>query len=556
MSRARVSCVLSIAAVLAGLPAFAASGTATMPDLLDRALALEAQVNATSTTPVTDDVAIYVGNPLADWTLIEVNLSIEGSAPRRYSYSPVEARALNAGGLHRLASIAAGAAPHQGVIEYFISQRNTGRAVKPVRGRLAITLAPGAAQYLVQLRDRTLGEPEPLWTGTADRVDAELRHADFLERSAHPARAAFLRSAFGVARTEAMPPVPNPSQIERFNSVLAATDPAALLPLAEADAPDSLGWALRDRANLRLGYLQLRAGAPAEAAKAFQRVRSPGPSSNAALLGFGWARLIPPAAPNAAAMYLANTSLRPGDADAIADARRTTPFRYVHAVARDNRAGDLRQALVPWGELIGRDPTDPAVQEGLLALAYAHGHLGAHAQADQYFRRAVSQLESLIGHYADAQKDIAADGLARLWTRTTNADNGWPAWMSEMPEPRWWLTDPPNAPRSFYLEALIGNPDFLRELDQLLAVRELQELLAAQAQRLGGQGNTSLRERNAQLGAECDQLANRHKAALRARAMQQLQAQRTVAEHYLAEASFALARMVDAPAAFEEGTVQ
>ncbi|MDP9141228.1 MAG: hypothetical protein M3O62_10605 [Pseudomonadota bacterium] len=550
MSRARVVArVLGFVAVLTGLPVLA---TATTPELLDRALALEAQVNAVQATPMIEDVAIYVSNPLADWTLIEVNLSLEGSPPRRYAYSPVEARALEAGGLHRLIAIASGTAPRHGVIEYFIRQRSAGRAVKPVRGRLAITLAPGTAQYVVQLQDRRLGEPELLWSNAADRVAAELRYADYLEASDHPARAAFLRSAFGEARTAATPPVSKQPQIEQLNAVLAATDPAALLPLAEADATGALGWALRDRANLRLGYLQLRAGAPAEAAEAFQRVRSPGPNSNAALLGFGWARLIPPSAPNAAAMYLANTSLRPGDADAIAAARRTTPFRYVHAVAHDNRAGDLRQALVPWGELIGRDPTDPAVQEGLLALAYAHGHLGAHAQADQYFRRAVSQLESLIDHYGDAKQDIADGGLERLWTQTGNADNGWPAWMSEMPEPRWWLTDPPNAPRSFYFEALINNPDFLHDLDQLLAVRELQELLHVQAQRLDGNALSS----NTQLRAECDQLASRYKTALRARATQQLQAQRSVAEHYLAEASFALARMVDAPAAFEEGMVQ
>ncbi len=552
MSRARIgSCVLGLVAALGASPAFAA---APPPELLDRALALEAQINVVAAAPTADDIAIYVGNPLTDWTLIEVNLSLEGSPPRRYAYSPVEAQALEAGGLHRLMSIASGTAPRHGVIEYFIRQRGTGRAVRPERGRLAITLAPGAAQYVVQLQDRRLGEPELLWNSAADRVTAELRYADYLEDSDHPARAAFLRSAFGEVRTAAAPPASSQPQIEKLNAVLAATDPAALLPLAEADAVDALGWALRDRANLRLGYLQLRNGAPAQAAEAFQRVRSPGPNSNAALLGFGWARLIPPSAPNAAAMYLANTSLRPGDADAIAAARRTTPFRYVHAVAHDNRAGDLRQALVPWGELIGRDPTDPAVQEGLLALAYAHGHLGAHAQADQYFSRAVSQLESLISHYADAQQDIADGGLERLWAQTSNTDNGWPAWMSEMPEPRWWLTDPPNAPRSFYLEALINNPDFLRDLDQLLALRELQELLAAQAQRLGNQ--SSLRERNAQLNADCDQLANRYKTALRVRATQQLQAQRSIAEHYLAEASFALARMVDAPAAFEEGMVQ
>jgi hypothetical protein len=124
--------------------------------------------------------------------------------------------------------------------------------------------------------------------------------------------------------------------------------------------------------------------------------------------------------------------------------------------------------------------------------------------------------------------------------------------MGAMPEPRWWLTDPPNAPATFYFESLIRNPAFLRELDSLLAVRELQELLAVQAPQLGSAAAAA----NAQLGAECAQLAGRHQSALRQLALQQLQAQRRGAEHYLAEASFALARMVDAPAAFDAGAVQ
>ena len=41
-------------------------------------------------------------------------------------------------------------------------------------------------------------------------------------------------------------------------------------------------------------------------------------------------------------------------------------------------------------ELIGRDPTDPAVQEGLVAIAWALSTLGAQVQAQDYYNRAIS----------------------------------------------------------------------------------------------------------------------------------------------------------------------
>src|SRR2546430_10943713 len=47
--------------------------------------------------------------------------------------------------------------------------------------------------------------------------------------------------------------------------------------------------ALRDRANLALGFAYLQANQPARARAPLARVRLNGPYSNKALLGFGWA---------------------------------------------------------------------------------------------------------------------------------------------------------------------------------------------------------------------------------------------------------------------------
>src|SRR3989440_489673 len=94
--------------------------------------------------------------------------------------------------------------------------------------------------------------------------------------------------------------------------------------------------ALRDRANLALGFAYLQANQPARARAPLARVRLNGPYSNKALLGIGWA---------------------------------------------DAGLGDYQAALTPWMELRSRDVLDAAVQdcqEGLKNyrdLVYLNGTL-------------------------------------------------------------------------------------------------------------------------------------------------------------------------------------
>ena len=84
--------------------------------------------------------------------------------------------------------------------------------------------------------------------------------------------------------------------------------------------------ALRDKANLAIGYARLQAGEPEAARAALERVRLSGPQSSKALLGAGWA---------------------------------------------DAAAKQFEAALLPWQELQGRNLLDAAVQESYLAVPYA-----------------------------------------------------------------------------------------------------------------------------------------------------------------------------------------
>src|SRR4029434_9321449 len=67
-------------------------------------------------------------------------------------------------------------------------------------------------------------------------------------------------------------------------------DAAKLLDaVGQIEAPTEELAALRDKANLALGYAWLKAGRANDAKTVLQRVRLEGPQSNKALLGAGWA---------------------------------------------------------------------------------------------------------------------------------------------------------------------------------------------------------------------------------------------------------------------------
>ena len=145
--------------------------------------------------------------------------------------------------------------------------------------------------------------------------------------------------------------------------------------------PDEESRALRDKANVALGFAALKAGKPQDARTYLQRVRLQGIEANAALLGFGWA------------------------ADAL---------------------GSPKLALVPWVELAGRDSTDSAVLEAQLAVPYAYAELHADAQALQRYETAIANFET---EDANIDATIAAirDGklIEGLMARNPGEEMGW-----------------------------------------------------------------------------------------------------------------------------------
>jgi predicted negative regulator of RcsB-dependent stress response len=164
--------------------------------------------------------------------------------------------------------------------------------------------------------------------------------------------------------------------------------------------------ALRDKANLALGYAYLQDGQPLAAKGPLQRVRLEGPFSNKALLGVGWA---------------------------------------------DAESDNYRRALVPWMELRGRDLLDAAVQESMLAIPYALAKLDSISQAADHYLNAIeafyeetNRIDRTIGFVESG--DIFTEFLADDPSDST----GW----------YWRLDELPEGPEARYLYHVLATHEF------------------------------------------------------------------------------------------------
>lgn len=187
---------------------------------------------------------------------------------------------------------------------------------------------------------------QPLKGDLAD--DRALLQAQLLLARGAPAEAAQVLAASAQR--------PGASAFARFNRGVAllqsgdaAGGRAELDKLGREPSASEEQRALRDKANLALGFAALRDEQPQAARDALQRVRLNGLQSNTALLGFGWA-----------------------------------------AVALKQP----RQALVPWLELAGRDASDAAVLEARIAVPYAYAELGARSEALARYEAAIAAYDS------------------------------------------------------------------------------------------------------------------------------------------------------------------
>ncbi len=256
--------------------------------------------------------------------------------------------------------------------------------------------------------------------------------------------------------------------------------------------------ALRDQANITLGFARLRLGDNEAARTAFNRVRLNGPFSSHALLGLGRAAW---------------------------------------------RAGTPRPAQAFWARLAERDPADPLVQEALLGIPRSLWRLKSHTQAGKRFRQAaavyerqLSRLDRLITVLDTPDRKGAAALLEALSTAGADTQNA--------------LPDHPLVP---HLSPLLLDHRFQAGLARLQALQTLDRHLAGARARLAAlpasPRTAALLQRQAHLQGRLQQLRRAQSARLENRIRDELAQQRRRLQDYLITARFEFARLLDEMAA-------
>ncbi|MGI9201281.1 MAG: tetratricopeptide repeat protein [Woeseiaceae bacterium] len=181
--------------------------------------------------------------------------------------------------------------------------------------------------------------------------------------------------------------------------------------------------ALRDKANLALGYSLLQDGRPDAAKAPLQRVRLEGPFSNKALLGVGWA---------------------------------------------DAELNNFERALVPWMELRGRDLLDSAVQEAMLAIPYGLSQLESISQAADHYLNAVEAFYEEANRIDRTIEFVeSGDMFAKFLDEGPTDSSGWYYQIDDLPE----------GPETRYLYHLLATHTFQEGLKNYRDMNYLHENL-------------------------------------------------------------------------------
>ncbi len=193
--------------------------------------------------------------------------------------------------------------------------------------------------------------------------------------------------------------------------------------LGERQVEDEELSALRDRANLGLGYQLLRVGEAEQARQYLNRVRLQGPFKQAAMLGAGWA-----------------------------DAER----------------GDYQRAMTPWLALHRLAGDAAPVQEAHLAVPYAFAQLGDNQRAIHFYERAVEYFLEQERQLEAAIQDTQSGELVALLSQADSGVSG--GWLHDIPTLE-------NVPSGRYLVDVLASHSFQEPLKDYRDLAYLQQLL-------------------------------------------------------------------------------
>jgi len=182
---------------------------------------------------------------------------------------------------------------------------------------------------------------------------------------------------------------------------------------------DRVQRALRDKANLTMGFTLLNAKQAPKARTYFERVNLQGPFSNKALLWVGWS---------------------------------------------DATKGSYEQALVPWMMLRKRDITDIAVQEVMLAAPYGFGQLKAYGRSAVLYGEAVDKFNQEIDRVDSSIQSIREGKLLAAMLRDEAKTNQ--QWLFALRKLK-------GAPETRYMRELMAGHAFNESYRNFLDLNDL-----------------------------------------------------------------------------------
>lgn len=263
---------------------------------------------------------------------------------------------------------------------------------------------------------------------------------------------------------------------------------------------DSEIEAIKDQANLALGFSLLKIKKPEKARKYLEQVRLKSHLSDIALLGMGWSYS-----------------------------------------SEDNH----EQALVFWMELNSKANRSAYGYETLLAVPYALGKANAYNQAIQHYYAAQKQINADTDDMNKAIKIINSNVFPELINSNPELETGWlSTWQ-----------DSPTSPENRLLPLLLDSPEFqatLKEYRSLLQLEQHIQSVGNNIEQLKKSGltqtNTDIAKlyvRQQQLDEQIQHSINKQFASLKLQAINTLDRYKAQLNNYSEQIRFGIAQAIE-----------
>lgn len=254
--------------------------------------------------------------------------------------------------------------------------------------------------------------------------------------------------------------------------------------------------ALKDQANLALGYSLLKISKASKARSYLQQIRLNNLMSNMALLGMGWSYAI---------------------------------------------EEDYEKALIYWIELYGRPLSSTYSYEASLAIPYAFGQAHAFNQSINHYRAALNRFESAAAAMNAAKVAITSPRFVALISSAANDEF---TWINN------WQPDT-QSPENLFVPLFMDSPEFQQALKEYRALLRLNSYVVDISgdimahEKRAGTTLPQLRQQHEQLTRSISQATTAKQTTLQQLASNILERYQQQLGQYLQQARFGMAQVIE-----------